>query len=390
MWIRRDFEDVIQELQSLPIKVLKGPRQVGKTALLHHLNLGQLISFDDAATRNFATSHPRTFLDQLTGPVILDEVTLVPDLFLELKRRVDEYRRDPKGKQAPTYWLTGSNQTLLQKHVRESLAGRAGYFDLNTLSIHELGSWQLEKFLFSGGWPELNIVNQLDPKRYINDLVATFIEKDIVSAAGIERKASFSKALGLLAGRVGQIVNASDIAKNVGVSVSTLQSWIEILEQNGIIRQLAPYYSNLNNRLIKSPKIYFEDVSLATRLQGWSEFQPLMVSPYFGSLCENIVVSEVVRFFINSGEPAQIFFLRSKEKVEVDLLIGLPNQSYIAAEVKFTAQGFTEPKVKLIDSLGLNIVAKWVITFSGSDSIFQNAKTIKIDNLWGELKRWCR
>jgi len=114
-----------------------------------------------------------------------------------------------------------------------------------------------------GGWPELYSTADLDPVQYLNDFIATFIEKDIVTAAGIEKKSAFSRALQLSSGRIGQLFNASDIAKNVGVDTTTVQSWIALLEQNGILRLLSPYYTNLNQRLIKTPKIYFEDTGLA-------------------------------------------------------------------------------------------------------------------------------
>ena len=389
MWIKRDFEQYIQSLGGLPIKILKGPRQVGKTALLTHTRMGMVVYFDDSATRRFAAENPRAFLDQYQGPLILDEATLVPDLFLELKRRVDEHRRDKAKGLAPEYWITGSNQTLLQKQVRESLAGRASYFDLNTLSIHELGQFDPANFYFRGGWPQLNIGEDLDPSRYLNDLISTFIEKDIVAAAGIERKASFSKALGLIAGRVGQLFNASDIAVNCGVSVTTIQSWVALLEENGILRVLYPYASNVNTRLTKAPKVFFEDVSIATRLQGWSEFKPLMVSPYLGNLFENCVLSEICRFFTNRGDKPKVEYLRTKEKTEIDFLVTLSNQRHLAIEAKITPVSLGRDAEKLLQSVKqeLNIVESWVVSPTQLESRLSNAKNVGIENLWEEIER---
>ena len=220
--------------------------------------------------------------------------------------------------------------------VRESLAGRASYFDLNSLSIHELGQFDPSNHYFRGGWPQLNIGEDLDSSRYLNDLISTFIEKEIVAAAGIERKASFSKALGLIAGRVGQLLNASEIAVNCGVSVTTIQSWVALLEENGILRVLNPYASNVNTRFTKAPKVFFEDVSIATRLQGWSDFKPLMVSPYLENLFENCVLSEI--------------FLQSLKQE-------------------------------------LNILESWVVSPTQLESHLFNAKNVGIENLWKELHR---
>lgn len=396
MWIQRDLLNFLQnhEDQTLPIKVLRGPRQVGKTSLLHHLKTHKLILFDDLTIRTLAQENPSLFFEQFSGPLILDEATLAPQIFPELKRRIDIERRERQEKAISIpmdIWITGSNQTLLQKEVRESLAGRASYFLLNTLSLHE---WEnsfsepvsLRTMFMRGGWPELHASPQLNPVHYLNDFIATFIEKDIVAAAGIEKRAAFSKALQLSAARVAQLLNYSDIAKNVGVDTTTVQAWISLLEQNGVMRILQPYHTNLNQRLIKTPKIYFEDTGLAVRLQGWSEFEPLLLSPYFGHLLENLALTEVLRFFINQGMQPQIYFVRSKEQVEVDFLIQLSNQRFIAVEVKTTPMDFTTSQLSLLNSLELNIVEKWIVSFSGSVN-FANARLILCNQIFQNLKR---
>lgn len=184
MWIKRDFSNFLLSLVKkegfLPIKILKGPRQVGKTSILDHQNTHKLILFDDLAIRQLANENPALFLDQFSGPLILDEATLAPAIFPEIKKRVDEQRRLflKKGtKVSIDIWITGSNQTLLRQAIRESLAGRANYFSLNTLSIHEIKqlysdfslSSYLQKILLCGGWPELYINPKIDPINYLND-----------------------------------------------------------------------------------------------------------------------------------------------------------------------------------------------------------------------------
>lgn len=385
MWIKRDFQIFFDKTKALPIKILKGPRQVGKTSLLEKMGGYKIIYFDDLLTRRSAQENPRLFFDQFNEPLVLDEATLAPEIFPELKRRVDQQRRDPKAPKIDI-WITGSNQTLLQKNVRESLSGRASYFDLNTLSLHELKGLSLGSVLLRGGWPELHIDEALDPVRYLNDLILTFVEKDIVSAAGIERREAFSKSLHLVAGRVGQLLNSSDIAKNVGVDTTTLQSWLSLLEQNGLLRKLQPFSSNLNQRLIKTPKLYFEDVGMASRLQGWSDFLPLMSSPQFGHLVENVAISEVSKFFSNRGAPVRIFYVRSKEKVEVDLLIEIPNNRYIAAEVKVTPQAWDEKQHQLINSLGIEVIERWTLTPT-KGSMVPQTKIIVFDDIWTELDK---
>ncbi len=192
--------------------------------------------------------------------------------------------------------------------------------------------------------------------------------------------------LQLLAARTAQLINYADIATNVGVDTTTVQAWTALLEQNGIVRILQSYYVNLNQRLIKTPKIYLEDVGLAVRLQRWTEFEPLVPSPYFGNLLENLALGEICRFFINQGTSPEIYFVRSKEQVEVDFLIRLPNQRYIAIEVKTIPVDFTPAQLRLLDSLELNIVEKWVVSYVGSIH-FKNAQFIPHDQLFDHLKR---
>jgi uncharacterized protein len=393
MWIHRDFEDFLKKMRletSHPIKVLKGPRQVGKTSILERIGPYHLVPLDDFQIRQRATENPRLFLDQFTGPLILDEATQAPSLFLELKRRVDDYRRrERKGEvcQPIDVWITGSNQTLLEKAVQESLAGRASYFDLNTLSLHELNRFDPKEIFLRGGWPELYALKELNVSDYLNDLISTFVEKDIVVAAGIERKSAFSSMISLLSGRIGQLFNASDIARNTGVETTTIQSWVGKLEQNALVRTLQPYYSNLNQRLIKSPKIYFEDVGFASRFQGWTEFQPLYLSPYFGHLVENLALIEIARFFQNNGKRPELFFLRSKEKVEIDFLIKLPNNRWIAAEVKTTPMDFTEKQIQLLESVRLNVIAKWTLSLVDDKFDLKNSLVLPFTQIFSELRR---
>lgn len=399
MWIKRDLFKFLQPSQdaTLPIKVLRGPRQVGKTSLLNHLRTHKLVLFDDLGIRTLADSNPSLFFEQFKGPLILDEATLAPQIFPEIKKRVDQARRRHQETAEPIaidLWITGSNQTLLQKAVRESLAGRANYYFLNTLSIHEWnatfhGGYSLSTFFMRGGWPELHAFPGLNAVQYLNDFIATFVEKDIVTAAGIEKKAAFSRALQLASGRIGQLFNASDIAKNIGVDTTTVQAWISLFEQNGILRLLTPYSTNLNQRLIKTPKIYFEDIGLAVRLQGWSEFEPVLFSPYFGHLLENLALAEITKFFINRGEQPVVYFVRSKEQVEIDFLLQLSNQRFIAIEVKATPVDFTFQQMHLLDSLNLNIIDRWIVS-SESSHDFAHARVVCLDQIYDELELFVR
>jgi hypothetical protein len=192
--------------------------------------------------------------------------------------------------------------------VRESLAGRAHVDVLHTLSVHELveggaidGHSPLEPML-RGGWPELYVDRDLDPSRVLDDFILTYIEKDVVQAAGIEKRGAFLQLLRLLAGRTAQLQNHADLATKIGVQVSTVSGWADVLERMLVLRRLPPWASNLEKRLTKSPKVYFLDVGLAARLQGWRSLDPLLDSPQAGALFESLVFGE---FKVSARSPCR-------------------------------------------------------------------------------------
>lgn len=328
------------------------------------------------------------FLDQLEGPLLLDEAPLVPQLFPEIKRKVDQAKRSLRQGERFTpidFWITGSNQTLLSTNVKESLAGRSEFYKLNTLSVHEIGRIELGRLILLGGWPELHAEPKKSPVQYLNGLISTFIEKDIVQAAGIQKKSAFTKTLQLLAGQVGELSNFSLIASATGVESTTIQSWTLILQDNEILKLVLPFMNTLNKRLIKTPKVYFEDVGLAVRFQGWTEFQPLFVSPQFGHLFENLVYSEISRFFTNSLMEPKVYFVRDKRKVEVDFLVELPNQRYVAIEAKVTPKDFSAEQIQLLNSLRINIVERWVVNASRTHPLSQS-QALTIYELYDSLR----
>lgn len=285
-------------------------------------------------------------------------------------------------------WITGSNQSLLQKSVQESLAGRSNYYDLNTLSLNELKEIStLDEIFIRGGWPELHIEKKMSPISHINGLISTFIEKDIVGAAGIEKKDSFTRLLPLLAGRVGQLVNYSDLAKNLSVDTTTIQSWVRLLEENGILFTVQPYFNNLSQRWIKTPKLYFLDIGLAVRLQGWTQIEPMRTSPMMGLLYENLILIEIHRFLINTLTSGTIFFLRNKEKEEVDFLVSLPNQTWVAIEVKYKPEEFTTKQIELLKKTELPISERWIVAEGSRLRKNQTAKILSGFQLFENLAR---
>lgn len=357
MFIQRDIAKTLSQSPAW-IQILLGPRQCGKSTLLASLYGDSLstphrpdfheISFDDLQLRQLANRDPALFLQQFAPPLLLDEVQYVPNLFPELKKKIDQLKRAALFQNTPVttkvlFRLTGSNQILMDKNIHESLAGRASYYYLNTLTVHEilnaLPDTPINTILFKGGWPELYTNTVLPATTYLNDYIRSYVEKDIVMSAGIRRVGDFHIVLGLLAARTGLQTDYSAIANDSGINAVTIKEWGSLLERADLVYLLKPYFNNLNKRLIKTPKLYFLDTGLATRLQGWSDPLPLLNSPQAGALFETLVFAEIIKFMRNYQKDWQLFFWRTKEGEEIDFVIKTATGNVYAFEVKLSIQG---------------------------------------------------
>jgi len=346
MWIKRDISAISQENQD-PIQIFRGPRQCGKSSLILKLDPDfRELSLDDPSLRELAQNDPEVFLRQFEGEkLFIDEAQYAPNLFPSLKRKVDLLKRS-KTPLKTILRLTGSNQIVMDRNIKESLAGRASYFDMNTLSVSEILASQkisTQEILYKGGWPEIHAQKDKNPKKYLDDYINTYIEKDIVLAAGIQKAGDFLRFTKLLAGRVGQLLDLSGLAKEVGVDAKTIRDWTSVLEKMHIIALVEPYSSNLSSRLVKSPKVFFLDTGLACRLQGWTSSEPIITSPQQGHLFENLVFSELHRTNINYQLGWQIFHWRSRDGEEFDFLLQKSSQEFLFLEAKVSRKNPTDP-----------------------------------------------
>jgi predicted AAA+ superfamily ATPase len=341
MWIQRNISKIIQN-NTDTIQIIRGPRQCGKSSLILHLDPDfKELSLDDPALRELAQNDPELFLRQFdTQKLFIDEAQYAPALFPSLKRKADLYKRNSQNSPQTILRLTGSNQILMDRNIKESLAGRASFFDMNTLSVAEIlraKKSSIQDILFKGGWPELHANDNRDPKKFLDDYINSYVEKDIVLAAGIQKSREFLKFVRLLAGRVGGILDLSSLGRDAGVDSKTIKEWISILERMHIISLVMPFSSNLSSRLIKSPKVYFIDTGLACRLQGWTSAEPILTSPQQGSLFENLVFSEIFKLNNNYQLGWQIYHWRSREGEEIDFLIQKNPNQFIFIEAKVSS-----------------------------------------------------
>lgn len=328
MWIERSLSKKIVEIsRSRPALLITGARQVGKSSLLHELfkNI-EYITLDNILLADSAKENPSSFLSKLQLPVILDEIQYSPELFRNIKILIDNNRTD-----YGQWLLTGSQKFNLMQHASESLAGRIGIINLETLSAEELrnsnkiSEKNLHNIIWKGGYPELWKNTEINSSIFFESYVQTYLEKDLRLILNVTNLRDFQRFLIICASRIGQLVNYSDLAKDIGISSVTAKQWLNALEASGIIYLLSPYFSNINKRLVKSPKLYFSDQGLACYLLNIKNMSDFDNSIYKGSLWENFVFTELLKVHqLQVGR--NFFFYRDQNNVEIDFVIEKANE----------------------------------------------------------------
>lgn len=318
---------VVAAAKHFPALLLTGPRRSGKTTLLRHaFPKAAYVLFEEADVVARVRSDPRSFLESLTLPAILDEIQNVPELLTYIRARIDE-QPDRKGQ-----WLmTGSQEAPLMKGVSESMAGRAAVFTLLPFSAEENDSLSLLR----GGFPEVLAAPEI-ADTWFRSYIQTYLERDVRAIASIRDLSTFRRFMGLLASRCGQMLNKTDLAAPLGVSVPTIGQWLSILEITGQIILVPPFYENFGKRLVKTPKLYFVDSGLAASLVGVRDVKTLGGSPFHGPLFEGLVASEIVKHRLNRGLDRSLYYFRDKQGLEVDFIVDHGNRRLSLLEAKAT------------------------------------------------------
>jgi uncharacterized protein len=319
MWIERSASEKIKNaVKTRPAILLTGVRQAGKSSLLKRLfKDAEYITLDKVLMAEEASENPGKFLQRFSKQVVIDEIQYAPTLFRELKIKIDE-QRELNGK-----WLfTGSQQFPLMAGISESLAGRVSILNLHTLSASELIKVGLLKentdLLWKGGFPELWAKN-LNAAVFFDDYIQTYLERDLKQILNVSNLRDFRRFMMILATRTGQLLNYTELSKEIGVSGNTIKTWVNSLEASGLIILLPPYYNNLGKRMIKSPKLYFCDNGLLSALLNIHSFSSLEKSPLLYNIWENFVFSELLKDGFNPGK--NLFFYRDQNGVEIDFIL---------------------------------------------------------------------
>lgn len=318
MYQRELKQQLLKAATYYPIITLTGPRQSGKTTLVRSVfPKHQYFNLEDPDVLEQIKIDPKKFLREQKGGLIIGEVQNFPKLLSYIQVVVDE------SVQKGTYVLTGSHQFSLLEAINQSLAGRTDVLVLYPLTFFETSQFHeetgLDRWLLNGFYPRVyseNIPAERNSKNYIK----TYVERDVRKIINLKDIHLFQKFLKLCAGRVGQVLNISSLCNETGVTHNTLKSWIGLLEASHLIYLLQPYYENLGKRVIKSPKLYFVDVALASYLLGIKSLLHLDSHPLRGMLFENMVVMDIVKNQANKGQDPDIYFYRDSNQNEVDVI----------------------------------------------------------------------
>lgn len=356
--IERALKAAVEEnLRYFSAVTVTGPRQSGKTTLIREMFPDKpYFSLENPDTLDYALTDPVSFLGQYPDGMVLDEVQNAPQLLSYLQGVIDS-RREAR------YILSGSSQFNLLKSVTQSLAGRTAMLELLPLSLEEIApaTMSVDRLLTTGFYPAIHAGENI-PRLFYPAYVSTYLERDVRQLQAVKDLRQFQTFVRLCAGRIGSIFNASELSGEVGIAVNTVKAWLSILQASYIVFLLPPYHSNTKTRLVKSPKLYFYDVGLASYLLRIDGEEQMRTNRMRGHLFENMVIADCVKRLANGGKTADLMFYRDSHGNETDLLIP-DGDRLTAVEIKSSQtynssfeQGLTRLKERLGDTLGRRVV----------------------------------
>jgi hypothetical protein len=379
------MEDVIKEAsQYFSVISVTGPRQSGKSTLLKHLFPDiPRYSMKDVNVREFAEHDPVAFLHQHPKGMFIDEVQKVPQLLEYIQGIVDD---NPDCR----FLLTGSSNFELLHGLCESLPGRAGVYELLPMTYHEsestMSAKPLDEFLYNGLYPAI-CAEKNKARLFYPSYVKTYLERDVRDLLKIKDQMQFMKFMKLCAARVGSIFNASELAGQIGVDSKTITNWLSVLQASYLVTLLPPYYENISKRLVKSPKLYFNDPGLACYLLDIESPRQLARDKMRGAIFENYVVMEVIKHRYNRGLLNGVYFYRDSNRNEVDILLKEEGE-ITAIEVKSSMTyhtSFESDISQLSDWIKTPVVNKMIVYTGDFENTTSDIKILNYRHLQHHL-----
>ncbi|MFA5074840.1 MAG: ATP-binding protein [Candidatus Babeliales bacterium] len=358
MFLNRNITESIEKaLLRSPVVLLTGPRQSGKTFLMKEIAKTKsysYVTFDDIQTLTFAKNDPVGFISDLKKPVILDEVQRFPELFLTIKKDVDENRVPGR------YALTGSANPLLIPKLGDSLAGRMEIFYLypfsqgeilnkkevfidhvfskkiNDLKPEKINKDDLFKRILKGGFPTVQEFDINGKYAWFSSYVTNLIERDVKDLSNITDLIDFPKLLNILAARTSGLVNFADLSRESSLVSTTMRRYLSLLQTLYITQFSLPWFSNIGLRFVKAPKLYFSDTGLLSYLLDLTSEKISLEPNLGGKIFENFVFTEIFKQSTWNKTRASIYHFREHSGNEVDIILENPQGEIVGIEVKNT------------------------------------------------------
>lgn len=359
MYTRNILATLLRRLKSMPVMLIIGPRQCGKTTLSKALgaSLGmRYISCDHIATLASIQFDPIGFLNTQAKPLIIDEAQRAPEIFLPIKVDVDENRT------AGRYLLTGSANPLLVPHLGDSLTGRMGICNMWPLSQGEICGvkesflptvfgktpWKAEypilsqneivEMLMKGGFPNVIAAQSSEERReWCNDYLFNTLQKDVNDLSKIEHFSQMPSLLYGLANRIGSPLNAHSLTDLIRVSEATVRRYIELLKSLFLLYPLPAWSRNIDKKLSKASKMYFSDTALLLQSMDFNEERLLKFPNILGQVFENFVVMELVKQATWNSEPVKLHHYRTHDQKEVDIVLESSSGKVVGIEIKLSS-----------------------------------------------------
>jgi len=345
-YIKRHLEEVVLKLsKSYSAILITGPRQAGKTTMLHTLSKKEnknreYVTLDDLNERTMAKNDPAMFFQIHKPPILIDEVQYAPELFSYIKIHIDKHHNPGD------FWMTGSQIFKMMHSVQESLAGRVALLHMSPLSQRELNGSinipfttdfetllseskkitqvttpELFECIWKGSMPGLASGQFTDRTIFYSSYISTYIDRDVRDLSSSINALKFMNFITSATARTGQLLNYKTIADDADIDQLTAKNWINILETLGIIFLLHPYSNNVLKRTIKTPKLYFYDTGLVCYLTKWSNPEIAMNGAMNGALLENYTISEIMKSYQNASKEPYLHYYRDRDTKEIDLII---------------------------------------------------------------------